>query len=63
MSAETRKTFLKYFEDGLSPSEAKSFHRSCLVAATPVDKICELLANAHVNPPDRTIYHLYETWR
>ncbi|KAF5295454.1 hypothetical protein FQA39_LY13115 [Lamprigera yunnana] len=63
MSVETRKTFLKYFEDGLSPSEAKSFHKSCLVTATPVDKICELLANAHVNPLDRTIYHLYETWR
>ncbi|CAH0551179.1 unnamed protein product [Brassicogethes aeneus] len=42
MNVETRETFQKYFEDGLSPSEAKSFHRSCLVAATPVEQACLL---------------------
>lgn len=63
MSGSTKEKFYKYFEDGLSASEAKSFHRSSLVATTPLEEICEVLANGHINPIDRSIYHLYETWR
>ncbi|KAK4885605.1 hypothetical protein RN001_001876 [Aquatica leii] len=49
--------------EGMSPSKAKHFYKSTLLATTSGDKICETLANAQVNPMERSIYHLYEQWR
>lgn len=49
-----RETFIKYIQDGLSPSEA----RSSLLAATPIEDILRILADAHINSTDRSIYYL-----
>lgn len=63
MNKDTTETFIKYFQDGLSPSEAKSFHRSSLLATTPVEDIFKILADAHINPTNRSIYYLIDKWR
>ncbi|KAK4875289.1 hypothetical protein RN001_011711 [Aquatica leii] len=63
ISSSTKDQFLKYFSEGLNPSEAKRYHTSTLMATASGDKICETLANAQVNPMERSIYHLYEQWR
>lgn len=63
ISKETEETFIKYFQDGLSPSEAKSLHKSSLLATTSVNDIFKILADAHINPTDRSIYYLFDKWR
>ncbi|KAK4883489.1 hypothetical protein RN001_006808 [Aquatica leii] len=53
---------MQMISEGMSPSKAKHFYKSTLLATTSGDKICETLANAQVNPMERSIYHLYEQW-
>ncbi|XP_075736461.1 uncharacterized protein LOC142776534 isoform X1 [Rhipicephalus microplus] len=53
----TRQTFLRYFSEGMPPSEAKRLHES------KQDDGPAKLANAALNPPQRTVYHWHSVWR
>lgn len=60
----TEATFIKYFQDGMTPSAARIFHEICLIEAEPDEKnIPFLLADAQKNPRERQIKHLYNKWR
>ncbi|KAH8037563.1 hypothetical protein HPB51_013449 [Rhipicephalus microplus] len=50
----TRQTFLRYFSGGMTPSEARRLHESKL---SMEDDDPAKLANAALNPPQRTVYH------
>ncbi|KAL3246969.1 hypothetical protein MRX96_057323 [Rhipicephalus microplus] len=50
----TRQTFLRYFSEGITPSEARRLHESKL---SMEDNGPAKLANAALNPPQRTVYH------
>ena len=43
---------------GKSPAEARQFHQDLLIA----DGV-EKLADSSVNPPERWVYKLHDTWR
>jgi len=57
---KTDNTFIQYFENGLSPNEARHFHESKLLLQ---ENSCSLLANAALNPTKRHIYYLHDEWR
>ncbi|KAL3240941.1 hypothetical protein MRX96_047869 [Rhipicephalus microplus] len=50
----TRQTFLRYFSEGITPSEARRLHESKLSIE---DNGPAKLANAALNPPQRTVYY------
>ncbi|KAH8028364.1 hypothetical protein HPB51_016187 [Rhipicephalus microplus] len=56
----TRQTFLRYFSEGMTPSEARRLHESKL---SMEDDGPAKLANAALNPPQRTVYHWHSVWR
>ncbi|KAL3208691.1 hypothetical protein MRX96_038871 [Rhipicephalus microplus] len=56
----TRQTFLRYFSEGMTPSEARRLHESKL---SMEDDGPAKLANAVFNPPQRTVYHWHSVWR
>ncbi|KAL3183405.1 hypothetical protein MRX96_000363 [Rhipicephalus microplus] len=56
----TRQTFLRYFSEGTTPSEARRLHESKL--STEDDGPAKL-ANAALNQPQRTVYHWHSVWR
>ncbi|XP_075737178.1 uncharacterized protein LOC142776763 [Rhipicephalus microplus] len=56
----TRQTFLCYFSEGMTPSEARRLHESKL---SMEDDGPAKLANAALNPPQRTVYHWHSVWR
>ncbi|KAL3189140.1 hypothetical protein MRX96_003275 [Rhipicephalus microplus] len=56
----TRQTFLRYFNEGMTPSEARRLHESNL---SMEDDGPAKLANAPLNPPQRTVYHWHSVWR
>jgi len=57
---QTNNVFLEYFENGLSPSEAKHLHENKLLVQ---ENSCTLLANANINPTMRHVYYLHDEWR
>lgn len=57
---KTDNTFIQYFENGLSPNEARHSHESKLLLQ---ENSCSLLANAALNPTKRHIYYLHDEWR
>lgn len=57
---QTDNIFIEYFENGLSPSEARSLHESKLLLQ---DTSCMLLANSSINPTMRHVYYLHDEWR
>ncbi|XP_075752371.1 uncharacterized protein LOC142818051 [Rhipicephalus microplus] len=56
----TRQTFLRYFSEGMTPSEARRLHESKL---SMEDDGPAKLANAALNQPQRTVYHWHSVWR
>ncbi|KAH8025494.1 hypothetical protein HPB51_008980 [Rhipicephalus microplus] len=56
----TRQTLLRYFSEGMTPSEARRLHESKL---SMEDDGPAKLANAALNPPQRTVYHWHSVWR
>ncbi|XP_075738848.1 uncharacterized protein LOC119166657 isoform X1 [Rhipicephalus microplus] len=56
----TRQTFLCYFSEGVTPSEARRLHESKL---SMEDDGPAKLANAALNPPQRMVYHWHSLWR
>lgn len=57
---QTDNIFIEYFENGLSPSLARSLHESKLLLQ---DTSCMLLANSSINPTMRHVYYLHDEWR
>ncbi|KAL4148286.1 hypothetical protein QTP88_002562 [Uroleucon formosanum] len=58
--SEANNVFLEYFKNGLSPSEAKHLHENKLLVQ---ENLCNLLANANINPTMRHVYYLHDEWR
>ncbi|KAH8029137.1 hypothetical protein HPB51_022953 [Rhipicephalus microplus] len=56
----TRQIFLRYFSEGMTPSEARRLHESKL---SMEDDGPAKLANAALNPCQRTVYHWHSVWR
>ncbi|KAL3225338.1 hypothetical protein MRX96_025873 [Rhipicephalus microplus] len=56
----TRQTFLCYFSEGMTPSEARRLHESKL---SMEDDGPAKLANAALSPPQRTVCHWHSVWR
>ncbi|KAL3192941.1 hypothetical protein MRX96_058452 [Rhipicephalus microplus] len=56
----TRQTFLRYFSEGMTPSEARRLLESKL---SKEDEGPAKLANAALNPPQITVYHWHSVWR
>ncbi|XP_050516231.1 uncharacterized protein LOC126891098 [Diabrotica virgifera virgifera] len=64
MSEDTKADFLKYFNEGLTPAAAKIYHETCLIASSSEEEdVTKMLADGHINPLDRSIYHFYDMWR
>ncbi|XP_050301584.1 uncharacterized protein LOC126739808 [Anthonomus grandis grandis] len=64
MDKRTEETFLKYFEDGMTPSAARIFHEISLIESIEDTKqLPILLADAQKNPRERQIKYLYDKWR
>lgn len=63
MSEDTKETFLKYFEDGLTPADAKNLHEMNLHTYDNAKTVNELLADSQVNPRETEINNLYKKWR
>ena len=57
---QTNNVFLEYFENGLSPSEAKHLYENKLLVQ---ENACHLLANANINPTMGHVYYLHYEWR
>lgn len=57
---ETKEKFFEYFDENMSPAGAKAHHFSQLILK-PQAQI--LLADASVNPKDRTVYGWFDEWR
>lgn len=57
---QANNVFLEYFKNGLSPSEAKHLHENKLLVQ---ENLCNLLANANINPTMRHVYYLHDEWR
>lgn len=59
-----KTAFIQYFNQGLTPAAAKTYHETCLLATIPEeDDALKVLADGHKNPIERSIYHLYNVWR
>ncbi|KAL3224387.1 hypothetical protein MRX96_049504 [Rhipicephalus microplus] len=56
----TGQTFLRYLSEGMTSSEARRLHESKL---SMEDEGPAKLANAALNPPQRTVYHWHSVWR
>ncbi|XP_029347796.1 protein ALP1-like [Acyrthosiphon pisum] len=66
VSEEVRENFITYFNGGMTPAAAKTYHEVQLTSSIDdADNMecIQQLANAQINPTDRQIYQLYETWR
>lgn len=55
MSATTKDQFLTYFNNGMTPSAAMSYHMSELEMTSSQQD----LADASLNPLPRAVYHLH----
>ncbi|KAL4126510.1 hypothetical protein QTP88_010732 [Uroleucon formosanum] len=66
VSEEVRENFITYFNGEMTPAAAKTYHEvqitSSMDNADNMECIKQL-ANAQINPTDRQIYQLFETWR
>lgn len=62
-SDHTKQQFLSYFKSGMTPASAKTYHEMHLTESSPIAHIAATLANSQINPTNRQIYHLYESWR
>ena len=61
---KTETTFLQYFEQEMTPAQAKAYHETELIACADDNaSVVAVLADVQLNPTDPRIYHLYETWR
>jgi len=60
MTKKVETKFIGYFEEGMGPAAAKTFHEVLLLE---IPNFQEALANAKLNPTDRQIKHLYNKWR
>lgn len=59
---ETRSTFLKYFDDGLSAAAASEFHCNQLDMDPDVNAVV-LRADAATNPSRKAVSYMYSQWR
>ncbi|XP_071044223.1 uncharacterized protein [Parasteatoda tepidariorum] len=59
VSEEVKQNFFEYFNDGFTATNAKRFHEDCLLRT---EVKVEDLANSAINPTQRCITHLYNTW-
>ena len=62
MDGLTKATIQSYFEAGMSASEARKFHKSELKNRSDYRPGLSMI-DSSINPKDRTITYLYETWR
>ncbi|GBN30708.1 hypothetical protein AVEN_146592-1 [Araneus ventricosus] len=56
-SEETKKAFMGYFTEGMTPSEAIKNHEEILLLEGHED-----LGDSRKNPPEHWVYSLYEEW-
>jgi len=64
MLPKTEEAFRHYFDQGMSPAQARAYHETELIAyANDSSEVVSKLADAQINPTDRQIYHLHDTWR
>jgi hypothetical protein len=65
MKGATKEIFIQYFADGMTPATAKTIHELKLIEqhGDDITDIASTLANAHINPTQRQVYHLYDKWR
>lgn len=59
---ETDDCFRQYFEAGMSPASAQTFHEMKLLEQHGKESAA-YLANAQLNSSENHIYYLYKTWR
>ncbi|KAJ8970404.1 hypothetical protein NQ317_017186 [Molorchus minor] len=62
---ETKQLFWAYFNEGLTPSCAKTYHEMTLEQDNMGENknLIETLSNPQINPTDRQIYNLHSKWR
>lgn len=62
----TKDKFFEYFNMGMTPASARTFHELNLVndedLSTNFSSI-KLLANSQLNPRSRQVYTLHDEWR
>lgn len=61
-STDVNMQFESYFESGMSPAAAKTFHEMEL-AQTDDTSLEECLANAQKNPTEAQVNYMYKKWR
>lgn len=54
--------FQTYFESGMTPSAAKTYHEMKLMEKYGANSFT-YLANGHLNPIDNHVYYLFQKWR
>ncbi|KAF0747196.1 protein ALP1-like [Aphis craccivora] len=66
VSQSTKDKFYEYFNMGMTPACARTYHQLNLVNDEDLSKnfsSIKLLANSHINPRSRQIYTLHDEWR
>ncbi|XP_050294326.1 uncharacterized protein LOC126734669 [Anthonomus grandis grandis] len=63
MTLDTQNTFLKYFDDGMTPSVARAYHEMFIESQYEGPDLYVHLSNAQVIPTERQVNYLYEKWR
>lgn len=63
IASDTQKIFLKYFDDGMTPSTARTYHEMFLESQYEYNDFFVHLSNAQINPTEQQVNHLYNKWR
>lgn len=64
ISEGTKQSYIEYFNMGMTPAAAHSFHELKILGDNEEDfSRVKILANAQVNPRKRQIYTLFNNWR
>jgi len=66
VSNEVQNDFTNYFNSGMTPAAAKTYHEIKLTTLDDLDDEMEyikVLANAQLNPTERQVYQMFDKWR
>lgn len=63
MTNETKQLFWTYFNEGMTPSCAKSYHELSLEQNENDVDFIKVISNTQINPNDRQVYILHDEWR
>lgn len=63
MTSDNQNMFLKYFNDGMTPSTSRTYHEMFLEAQYEGNDSFVHLSNAQINPTERQVNNLYTKWR